>query len=237
MTSAVHRSAVETGQEASRPPAAPSGEPERTAMGQTATAKPPPVTGPATRRRWWRLALFFLPVLGFLGVLVYGMTRDPRAIPSPLVGRPAPDFQLTLFDGSQVRLSEFRGRVVFLNFWASWCPPCRAEARLLEAAWRHYRSRGVVFLGVNIQDREASARGFLEEFGITYPNGRDPQNRVAIDYGVYGLPETFFISRDGLITYKHIGAIGGDLLAGKMEEALRGAVSAEGRGADYRSIR
>lgn len=92
-------------------------------------------------------------------------------------------------------------------------------------------------LGVNIQDREASAGEFLEEFGITYPNGRDPRNRIAIDYGVYGLPETFFISRDGLITYKHIGAIEGDLLVVKMEEGLRGAVSAEGRGANYQSIR
>ena len=237
MTPAAHPSAVGTGRGVCQPAAAPSAEPERTAMDQGISATAPQAAGPAGRQRWWRVALVLAPVLGFLGLLAYGFTRDPRAIPSPLVARPAPDFQLTLFNGSQVRLSEFRGRVVFLNFWASWCPPCRAEARLLEAAWRHYRDRGVVFLGVNIQDREASARSFLDEFGITYPNGRDPQNRIAIDYGVYGLPETFFISRDGLITYKHIGAIGGDLLAGKMEEALRGAVSAEGRGADYRSIR
>ncbi|MGH7363080.1 MAG: TlpA family protein disulfide reductase [Candidatus Methylomirabilales bacterium] len=201
-------------------------------IAERATAQPIP-----SPRRWWRVALALAPVLAFLGILAYGFTRDPRAIPSPLVGRPAPDFQMTLFDGSQVRLSEFRGRVVFLNFWASWCPPCRAEAPLLEAAWRHYRDRGVVFLGVNIQDREASARGFLEEFGITYPNGRDPRNRVAIDYGVYGLPETFYISPDGLITYKHIGAIGEATLAQKMEEALRGVASAEGRSGDYRSIR
>lgn len=204
--------------------------------GQTASETGLPAAGPARRSRWWRVALTLVPVLGFLGVLVYGMTRDPRAIPSPLAGKPAPDFSLILFDGTQVRLSDFRDRVVFLNFWASWCPPCRAEARLLEAAWRHYRDQSVVFLGVNIQDREASARQFLEEFGITYPNGRDPQNRIAIDYGVYGLPETFFISPDGLITYKHIGAIEGDLLVLKMEEALRGAVSAEGRGGGYQSI-
>ena len=175
MTSAVHRSAVETGQEASRPPAAPSAEPDRTAMGQGISATAPQAAGPAGRRRWSRIALSLAPVLVLLGLLAYGFTREPRAIPSPLVGKPAPDFQLTLFDGSQVRLSDFRDRVVFLNFWASWCPPCRAEAPLLEAAWRHYRDRGVVFLGVNIQDREASAREFLEEFGITFPNGRDPE--------------------------------------------------------------
>lgn len=205
--------------------------------GQTASETGLLAAGPARRSRWWRIALTLVPVLGFLGVLVYGMTRDPRAIPSPLAGKPAPDFSLILFDGTQVRLSDFRSRVVFLNFWASWCPPCRAEARLLEAAWRHYRDQSVVFLGVNIQDREASARQFLEEFGITYPNGRDPQNRIAIDYGVYGLPETFFISPDGLITYKHIGAIESDLLVLKIEKALQGAVSAEGRGGGYQSIR
>ena len=206
-------------------------------MTDRVAAAAPAAPGPARRRRWWRIALVLVPVLGFLGVLVYGMTRDPRAVPSALVGRPAPDFHLTLFDGSRIRLSDFRGKVVFLNFWASWCPPCRAEAPLLETAWRYYRDQGVLFVGVNIQDREASARAFLQEFGITFPNGRDPQNRIAIDYGVYGLPETFFISPDGLITSKHIGVIGTDLLIAKMEEALRGTVSAEGRGADYRSIR
>lgn len=119
MTSAVHRSAVETGQEASRPPAAPSAEPDRTAMGQGITATTPREAGLARRRRWWRMALSLAPVLALLGLLAYGFTRDPRAIRSPLVGTPAPDFQITLFDGSQVRLSDFRSRVVFLNFWAS----------------------------------------------------------------------------------------------------------------------
>ncbi|HEX9868553.1 MAG TPA: TlpA disulfide reductase family protein, partial [Candidatus Tectomicrobia bacterium] len=78
---------------------------------------------------------------------------------------------------------------------------CRAEARTLEAAWQKYKERDVVFLGVNIQDREEAARGFLQEFGITYPNGRDGAGKLAIDYGVWGLPETFIIDRDGRITY------------------------------------
>jgi cytochrome c biogenesis protein CcmG/thiol:disulfide interchange protein DsbE len=169
--------------------------------------------------------------------LAYGFTRDPRASPSAIVGKRAPDFELTLFDGSQVRLSDFRGKALFLNFWASWCPPCRAEARSLEAAWRYYRDRDVVFLGVNIQDPEENARQFLKDFGVTYMNGRDAQGRIAIDYGLYGLPETFFIDRTGLITYKHIGAIGEATLAQKMDEALQGVASAEGRSGDYRSIR
>jgi cytochrome c biogenesis protein CcmG/thiol:disulfide interchange protein DsbE len=185
----------------------------------------------------WR---YFLPLVATLGVLVllaYGMTREPRYIPSPLIARPAPLFALPLFDGPTLRLEELRGEVVFLNFWASWCPPCRQEAPLLEAAWQKYREDGVVFVGVNIQDDEARAREFLEEFGITYPNGIDRGSKIAIDYGVWGLPETFFIDRDGRITYKHVGALGWDTIGAKLDEALRGVVSAgEGKGA-YQSIR
>jgi cytochrome c biogenesis protein CcmG/thiol:disulfide interchange protein DsbE len=134
-------------------------------------------------------------------------------------------------------LSDFRGEVVFLNFWASWCPPCRAEARLLEEAWRQVEDHGIIFLGVNIQDTEQGAKRFIEEFAITYPNGRDPQSRIAIDYGVYGIPETFFIDREGRITYKHIGAVGWELLGVKLAEADRGIVTSEGRGSGYLSVR
>lgn len=108
---------------------------------------------------------------------------------------------------------------------------------MLEAAWRKYREQGVVFVGVNIQDEEESARAFLEEFGITYPNGVDRGARIAIEYGVWGLPETFFIDRDGRITYKHVGALGWKTITTKLEEATRGVVSAsEGRG-EYQSSR
>lgn len=151
--------------------------------------------------------------------------------------RSAHDFALPALDGGTIRLSDLRGKVVFLNFWASWCPPCRAEARTLEAAWRKYREQGAVFVGVNIQDKEESARAFLEEFGITYPNGIDRGARIAIEYGVWGLPETFFIDRDGRITYKHVGSLGWQTITTKLEEATRGVVSAsEGRG-EYQSSR
>jgi cytochrome c biogenesis protein CcmG/thiol:disulfide interchange protein DsbE len=184
-----------------------------------------------------RYILVFATIAGVIGILAYGFTKDPRNIPSPVVGRQAPEFELRLLDGTLVRLSDYRGRVVFLNFWASWCPPCRAEARLLEAAFRIYRDRDVVFLGVNIQDTEEGARRFIEEFGITYPNGRDSQSRIAIDYGVYGIPETFFIDREGRITYKHIGALGAETLVQKLDDASRGIVTAEGRGGGYQSVR
>lgn len=108
---------------------------------------------------------------------------------------------------------------------------------MLEAAWRQYKDRAVVFLGINIQDQEPSARAFLEEFGISYANGIDPGSRIAIDYGVWGLPETFFIDRQGRISYKHVGGLGWETVATKLEEALRGVASAgEGKG-EYRPIR
>lgn len=189
------------------------------------------------RRVLLRCLFIFGGIAAVVGLLAYGFTTDPRKIPSTLVGGVAPDFEFRLLDGSVMRLSDYRGRVVFLNFWASWCPPCRAEAPLLEFTWRQVKDRGVIFLGVNIQDTEQGAQRFIEEFGITYPNGRDPQSRIAINYGVYGIPETFFIDREGRITYKHIGALGAEILGRKLVEASRGIVTAEGRGGGYQSVR
>ena len=192
----------------------------------------------AMARRPLRIVLAVVaPALVILALLAYGLTRDPRAIPTPLLAKPATRFTLSLFDGRQLSLEELRGKVVFLNFWASWRPPCRAEARTLEATWRKYQDRDVVFLGVNIQDTEEAARGFLQEFGITYPNGRDGAGKIAIDYGVWGLPETFIIDRDGRITYKHIGALGWTTITTKLDEALQGMVSAEEGKGDYRPVR
>lgn len=186
---------------------------------------------------WRRIFITLAVLLPLIGLLAFGFSRDPRFIPSPLVGRQAPPFTLTLFDGTQIRLEESRGKVVFLNFWASWCPPCRAEARDLEAAWQKFKDEDVVFLGIDIQDTEAAARDFIQEFSITYPNGRDASGKIAIDYGVWGIPETFFIDPTGRITYKHVGSLGTQLIAAKLAQAKQGIVSAkEGKGA-YQSIR
>ena len=177
------------------------------------------------------------PALAVLGLLAYGFGREPKDIPSPLVGRPAPAFTVGLFDGSTVRLVDLQDKVVLVNFWASWCPPCRTEAPVLEAAWRKVKDSGVVFLGINTQDNEDAARDFLDEFSISYPNGRDPGGKIAIDYGIWGLPESFVIDRGGRISYKHVGAIGRDTITAKIDEARRGVVSSgEGRG-EYQSSR
>jgi cytochrome c biogenesis protein CcmG, thiol:disulfide interchange protein DsbE len=184
---------------------------------------------------WRRLLLVFGLGVPLIAVLAFGFTRDAREIPSPLIGRQAPAFQVRLMDGREVKLEDFQGNVVFLNFWASWCPPCRAEARDLEASWRRHRGGDVVFLGINMQDREDAAREFVREFGITYPNGMDG-NRVAIGYGIWGIPETFILDPTGRITYKHIGAIEPALIHTKLEEARQGIVSRrEGKGA-YQSV-
>lgn len=120
--------------------------------------------------------------------------------------RPASDFTLELFDGSTLQLSELRGQVVVVNFWASWCPPCREEARALEASWQVLRDEGVVFVGVNVWDDRDDALAFIDEFGVTYPNGPD-DNGIAIDYGVIGIPETYIVDRDGRIAAKFVGPV------------------------------
>jgi len=158
------------------------------------------------RRAWrWLIPLAALPVLA---LLAYGFRIDTRAIPSPLIGRPAAAFTLTTFGGEPVSLEAHRGRVVVMNFWASWCnPACYDEAPVLERGWRAYRERGVAVLGVDIQDTPEAAQKFIRDFSLTFPNAPDPGGKVSIDYGVYGVPETFFIDRHGRIRVKHVGAL------------------------------
>ena len=186
---------------------------------------------------WIKVGSVVVIAGGMIGLLAYGFTRDARYIQSPLVARQAPSFTLTLFDGKVVRLADFRGKAVLVNFWASWCVPCRAEAAALESAWQKYKDRGVVFLGVNIQDKEEDARAFMKEFGITYLNGQDASGKIAVDYGVWGIPESFFIDPQGRMTYKHAGELKTSTITSKLDDALRGFVSAEAGKGEHRSVR
>jgi cytochrome c biogenesis protein CcmG/thiol:disulfide interchange protein DsbE len=142
-------------------------------------------------------------------VLAFGLTRDPGGPPSsPLIGKQAPDFELPLLDGGgTIRLADLRGQLVVVNFWASWCAPCKDEHPDLQAAWTRYRDRGTVILGVMYQDSAEGARDYLEELGGDWPILQDPGARAAIDYGVFGVPETVFIGPDGIVAHKVVGEV------------------------------
>lgn len=162
----------------------------------------------------WKKIVTTLAALPVMALLAYGLTKDPKAIPSPLVGKEAPPFRLTLFNGEEVALGDFRGKVVVINFWASWCyPACWDEAPRLERAWNEYRDRGVVILGINYQDRETDARDFIQRFRKSFSNGPDTTGRIGMEYGVYGVPETFFVDRNGKMSHKHVGEIDWKTLA------------------------
>jgi cytochrome c biogenesis protein CcmG/thiol:disulfide interchange protein DsbE len=187
---------------------------------EVVTAVAPSARGRASKPgKTWRFLAAASVLLGVLALFAWGLTRDPKLIPSPLIDKEAPLFALELFDGGTFRLEEQRGKVVVLNVWASWCyPACWNEAPRLEAAWRQYRDQRVVLVGLNYQDREADARAFIQRFGKTFPNGPDKGSKIAIAYGVYGVPETFFIDDAGRIYAKHIGEISWQTLQAKIEE-------------------
>jgi cytochrome c biogenesis protein CcmG, thiol:disulfide interchange protein DsbE len=169
---------------------------------------------PATRAGGWRL----WPVLAVAGavalvagVLSFGLGRDPTAIRSPLVGKPAPVFALRTLDGrATVRLADLRGQVVIVNFWASWFAECRVEHDALQAAWQRYQDAGVVLVGVGFQDTRPDALAYMDQAAMTWPAVGDPGSRTALAYGVYGIPETFFIGPDGQIAAKHVGPVSYD---------------------------
>lgn len=165
-----------------------------------------------------------LVIVGFLGLLVWGMlNKQPITGLSGItrVDRPAPDFILTTFKGTTISLEGLRGKPVVINFWASWCPPCRIEAALLERTWRAYKNEGLIFLGINLQDRKEDALNYIREFDITYPNGPDPTGEISIDYGVSGLPVTFFVSRDGEVDRRWVGAVEKSVLNSWIEEIMQ----------------
>lgn len=164
--------------------------------------------------RAWQ-GVFVLILLAFVILLAMRLVQTNQS--EQRAAGEAPPFTFTTFEGETISLEQLRGKGVVLNFWASWCDPCREEAALLEATWRREEANGVVFLGLDYLDQEPAAKAYLAEFDITYPNGPDLQSAAARRYGIKGVPETFFIDPEGKITDIVIGPI---VSPGKMEEYL-----------------
>lgn len=174
----------------------------------------PPKETPSSRL-WHVLAFTF--VLSLLGLLAWGL-KETRA--GPVQSGMAPDFTLTSFSGEMLTLSELRGQVVVINFWASWCPPCREEAAYLEQTWRKYEDQGVVFIGVDYLDTAAEALAYIDEFDITYFNGPDLRTKISQAYRIKGVPETFYVAKNGELKGLKIGPLVAPELDQQIEELL-----------------
>ncbi len=154
--------------------------------------------------RWVQFIIFVL-VISVIGFFAFGLKA--RGETQPSIG-PAPEFTLQTFDGKTVKLSDLRGQVVVVNFWASWCVPCRDEAVLLERTWQAYKDRGVVFLGVDWVDPEPDARAYIKQYNISYLNGPDLGSAISPLFRIKGVPETYFVGRDGKLAGNALGPIG-----------------------------
>lgn len=170
----------------------------------------------ADRRHWGQLAswglLFALMIL--IGTKLYQVTLGPVSD-----GR-APDFILTTFDGERHTLSDYTGQIIVINFWASWCAPCALEAADLEKAWRNYRKRDVMFLGIDYVDTESEALTYLQNWGITYPNGPDIRTEISQAYRIKGVPETYIVDQDGNVAKTIIGPINYTKLSDVLDQLL-----------------
>lgn len=168
----------------------------------------------------WKKLLIPASAVPVLALLAWGLTRDPNLIPSPLPGRPAPEFTLETLSGDTVALAGLEGKVVVVNFWASWCLACIDEHYDLAEASRKYAGRDVQLLGIVYNDSRENAIAWLHRMGGGWPSLLDPRSRTAIDYGVYGVPETFFIDRSGRVAYKQLGPVNRSVLTTWIERLL-----------------
>jgi cytochrome c biogenesis protein CcmG/thiol:disulfide interchange protein DsbE len=177
------------------------------------TTQPSPKAGPSLVGS----GLAFIFVTGLLVLLGFGLAKANNG---PRESGLAPDFSLTGFDGQKVTLSKLRGQVVIINFWASWCLPCRQEAPYLEKTWRKYKDRGVVFIGVDYVDTDKEALAYIKEFDITYINGPDLGTRISQAFNIKGVPETYFVAKNGELRGVQIGPLQEPQLDQKIDALL-----------------
>ncbi len=158
----------------------------------------------------WAQIIIWVGLLGLLGMVGFTLNKRQQGTVQP--GDVIPDFTLPLFSDyeyagqSEIKLSDLRGKVVVLNFWASWCKPCEQEAAELQEAWELYEPTGqVIFLGADYVDTEPEARVYLQKYGINFPNGPDMGTRVSQLFRIQGVPETYFIDKAGVLRYVQVG--------------------------------
>ena len=173
--------------------------------------------------RWLALLLLLIVVGGVVGLLAWSLgQKEPVTGRSSetRVGKPAPDIVLMTFDGSEFTLSEHWGSPIVLNFWASWCLPCRDEAPAFRALWHTWQEEGLIVVGVNSQDGFDDAEAFIREFDVPYVNVIDADGKASIDYGVVGLPVTLFIGKDGIVKHRYVGALKADVVTPWIESMV-----------------
>jgi cytochrome c biogenesis protein CcmG/thiol:disulfide interchange protein DsbE len=173
--------------------------------------------------RWLRLSIV-VGITALVVVLILSFRRDPHDIRTGTVNKPAAAFSADKLDGSgTLSLSDYAGKVVVLNFFASWCPPCREENPALVRVWERYRTSDVVFIGIVFGDSTDKARTYVSTNGVTWPTVQDADGSTAFGYGVFGPPETYFIGPDGIIAGRHIGPISEATLVTAIDKLRRQA--------------
>ncbi len=171
-------------------------------------------------RRLWTVGILAVVSVGLVWVFAQAFGKNTREVPFMLAGHPAPAFELGTVEGtSRVSLESLRGKPVVLNFWASWCRPCAMEHPVLEWGQKRFGEQ-VHFVGMTFEDTRDQAREFLARHGASFTQLHDDTSRIAVEYGAAGVPETYFISADGVIVGKHIGPISRDELTARIAELL-----------------
>ena len=176
------------------------------------------------------LVVAIVPVIGVVGLMVWALAQTGGNPGAPGINNvfgevevdpaPAPPLSLRLLTGEALTLADLEGKVVMVDFWSSWCPPCIEEAPVLAATYPLYADRGVEFIGVAIWDDDSEVSRYIERFSVTYPNAIDAQGKVAINYGVRGIPEKYFIDRDGTLVKKFVGPVTTEQLRAIIDEML-----------------
>ena len=185
---------------------------------------------PLNNRRRWVTVLSLIPALSLFALMAWALARDignPEGLginshlgENPTTNSEIPDFSVVSIDGEHITPKNLEGKVVMFDFWSSWCPPCRAEAASLSQVYLEYHNESVEFVGIAIWDDEKDVLAFVQDFNVPYPNAIDLEGIIAIDFGVSGIPEKFFVDGSGTIIKKFVGPMNTNKLRSILNEML-----------------